>query len=187
VDADQAGLLELPGFDLPQRFGLQRAVPDQRKRVGILGFAAGQALGGIDYSGQFVACGKFAVLGGYSPGDLLQLRVIRQVMVNAHEQFVEFRGYLRHGGQHDDEGPVVLARDSLPRDGLDEFDAAHESMQVLEQQDRRAAALGDLRHGPDDSERVLGLRDARDRDLLDGELHARIAVPDAQPPRFSTA
>jgi len=126
-------------------------------------------------------------LGGYSPGDLLQLRVIRQVMVNAHEQFVEFWGYLRHGGQHDDEGPVVLARDSLPRDGLDEFDAAHESMQVLEQQDRRAGALGDLRHGPDDSERVLCLRDAGNRDLLDGELHARIAVPDTQSPVFTPA
>jgi hypothetical protein len=49
VDADQAGLLELPGFDFPKRVGLQRAVPDQRQRVGILGFAARQALGGIDY------------------------------------------------------------------------------------------------------------------------------------------
>ena len=93
--------------------------------------------------------------------------MIRQFMVDAHEQFVEFRGYLRHGGQHDDEGPVVLARDSLPRDGLDEFDAAHEAVQVLEQQDRRAGALGDLRHGPDHSERVLVIHLAGHRAQLE--------------------
>jgi len=42
-------------------------------------------------------------------------------MVDTHEEFVEFGRYLRHGGEYDDEHPVVPARDSLPRDGLDEF------------------------------------------------------------------
>ena len=47
--------------------------------------------------------------------------MVWQVMVDTHEEFVEFGRYLRHGDQYDDEHPVVLARDSLPRDGLDEF------------------------------------------------------------------
>jgi len=136
VDADQAGLLQLPGLDLPESLGLERAVPDERQRVGVLGFASRQALGGVDHPREFVAAGKFAVLCGYSAGDLLQLRMVWQFMVDAHEEFVEFRGYLRHGSQHDDEGPVVFARYSLPRDGLDEFHAAQEPMQILEQQDR---------------------------------------------------
>jgi hypothetical protein len=67
--------------------------------------------------------------------------MVWQFMIDAHEEFVEFRGYLRHGGQHDDEGPVVLARYSLPCDGLDEFHAAQEPMQVFEQQDSGAGAL----------------------------------------------
>jgi hypothetical protein len=93
VDRNQPGLLQLPGLDLPQGFSLQRAVPDQRERVGVLGFAPGQALGGVDYPGQFVTSAKFAVLGGNSAGDLLQLRMVRQVMVDSHEEFVEFRGW----------------------------------------------------------------------------------------------
>ena len=61
VDADQARLLELPGFDLPQRLGLERPVPDERQRVGVIGLAALQALRGVDYPSQFVAMGTFAV------------------------------------------------------------------------------------------------------------------------------
>jgi hypothetical protein len=141
VDRDQAALLELPGFDLPQRLGLERPVPDQRQRVGVLGFAAGQALRGVDHTGEFVATGKFAVLCRNSTGDLLQLRMVGQFVIDAHEEFVEFRGYLRHRCQHDDERPVVLAGDGLPRDGLDEFHAAHEAVQVFKYQNRRAGAL----------------------------------------------
>lgn len=55
------------------------------------------ALGSIDHTGEFVRSGKFAVLGRNSAGDLLQLGMVGQVVVNAHEEFVEFRGYRRHG------------------------------------------------------------------------------------------
>ena len=110
--------------------------------------------------------------------------MVWQVMVDTHEEFVEFGRYLRHGGEYDDEGPVVLARDSLPRDGLDEFHAAEEPMQVLNYQNRRAGTICELRHGPNDCEWVLRVSDPGHGDLLDRKLHPGVAVPSADPPAF---
>jgi hypothetical protein len=50
---------------------------------------------------------------------------------------------------------LAPARDSLTRDGLDEFDAAQKPMQVFKYQNRRAGTVGDLRHRPNHSQRVL--------------------------------
>jgi hypothetical protein len=40
--------------------------------------------------------------------------MVWQVVIKAHEEFVEFRGYLGKRRQYDDESPVVLAPESLP-------------------------------------------------------------------------
>ncbi len=187
VDRDQPALLELAGFDFPERVRLEFPVPDKGEAVRVLSLAPGQALGSIDYPAQFLATGQFAVLSGDPAGDLCQLGMVRQFVIDAYEEFLQLNGHLVGWSEYHEERSVVLPGDGLPRHGLHEFHAAEEPMQVLEQQDRCAGAIGDLRHGPDHSERVLRLGDPRHRDLLNGKLDAGIAVPCADPPAFLPA
>lgn len=58
---------------------------------------------------------------------------------------------------------------------------------MFKQQNRGAGTVGELRHGPDDSERVLRIGDPGHRDLLDGKQHSGIAVPSTDPPAFLSA
>ncbi|MEI8320333.1 MAG: hypothetical protein WCH79_20570, partial [Planctomycetia bacterium] len=84
-------------LNLPERRGLERPVPDQGQAERILGLIAGEALGGVDHPSQFVALGKLTVLGGDTAGDLLQLGMVWQFMVNTYEEFVELGRELRDG------------------------------------------------------------------------------------------
>jgi len=113
--------------------------------------------------------------------------MVGQFVIDADKELLQLNGHLVGWGEYHEERSVVLPRDGLPSHGLHKFHAAEESMKVLEQQDRRAGAVGDLWHRPNDSERVLRLGDPRHRDLLHGKLDAGITVPCADPPALLPA
>jgi hypothetical protein len=141
-------------------------MPNERQAVGVLGLAGGEPGGGFDHAGQVIAFGKLAVLGGHSAGDLFEVRVAGQLVIDDGEELFQLRRNLNDRGQHDDEASAVLARVDLPGEGLDDLRGPEEPMQALEDYERRASALGDLRQRPYEGQRVLGFGHAWDCDRL---------------------
>ena len=68
VQRDQPALLELLTLDLLERCRPKAAATSEGQAERVLGFIAGEALGGVNHPAELVALGKLAALGGDSAG-----------------------------------------------------------------------------------------------------------------------
>ena len=117
-------------------------MPHQGQREGPLGLEPGQTGGRLQHGLQGLLGGQLTRLGGDRAGDLGQLVGSRQLMLQHDELPLQLHRDLDHGGQDDDEGPVLLAGRQGRVQRLDDLDRAQEPVEVAQHQKRRAVGAG---------------------------------------------
>ena len=80
-----------------------------------------------------------------------------------HEQLLQLDGDLHHRRQHDQEGALLLAGDELGERGLDHLGVVQEAVEVVQEQQGGAVALGQGGQGTQGGQRVAGGRRRRRR------------------------
>ena len=97
VQGQQPRLLDRLGLQLPQGFGDDLAVPDDRQAEGIFRLVPGQPRGGIEDPPQGLAVRQVPVPGGDAPGDLFQLVPPGEVVFDDDEVVFQFDGICTTG------------------------------------------------------------------------------------------
>ena len=107
---------------------------NQRERERVLGLDTGQADRGIENGIKGIAVGKFAGLGGDRAGDLLELIPARQIMFEHDKLALQLGRDLGHRGENHDDRTVLLASRDGCIQGLHDFHAAQEPVEVTQDQ-----------------------------------------------------
>src|ERR1019366_2601541 len=142
MQAQQVVLAHRLRFQVPDRLRYETVVPGQRQRECSFGLDARQSGSCVENPFEIVPLRKIVgTIADQIAGDLLQLLAIGQLVFNDNEELFELDWNLHDRRQDDDEGALLLAGDELAEDGLNDFRAVQEAMEVVQQEDGGAIGL----------------------------------------------